>query len=306
MHLKEMDYLKLAFWLGGAATLVIVVAVIFIASNSRTSSNIVTGSATLLAAFIFFVIQLWFELRQTSSSESITAEFTIGTPKPSVQPLHNSPNSESSYYLRVLPEEVANKALADGVIDLSGSYGRGGLEGKLATDFTIYSLASFLFINQHDWQLKENTVKSKRAGSLTSINRMSSPSDSTVFEQAEIQSKLLKAGNLFANTFGSNVFVSSSKLFFPIRSTIKIGSTNFSIQNPVCKINFEVEQYVSLFPGYTKAEIQQPVEQRKPDIHVVKLNATTTFFALHAHDPERGKYEEWAKRLVSRAKGWLE
>jgi hypothetical protein len=79
------DSLRIALWAGFAGLPLAVVSLGYFAWQSIVSRNLALATATLVAATMLFIVQLFFELRADESTDFITAEYTIDRAKPEIR-----------------------------------------------------------------------------------------------------------------------------------------------------------------------------------------------------------------------------
>ena len=79
------DLLKLSLWIGLAAIVVGLVCLVTVTWAKSGSRNLALATSTLAAALLLFATQLLFELRERSTTDFFTAEFTIDRKEPQIR-----------------------------------------------------------------------------------------------------------------------------------------------------------------------------------------------------------------------------
>src|SRR5207249_2625309 len=69
---------------------------------------------------------------------------------------------------------------------------------KLTQDMLVRSLATYLFAEQFDWQLREVRVRGPSMGTTITTEPLSKEAECTIVTNAEVQAMLAKAGNAFS------------------------------------------------------------------------------------------------------------
>lgn len=137
--------------------------------------------------------------------------------------------------------------------------------------------------------------------------RVSTPSECTIIPNAEVKKRLKSVSNAFAQV--ENISLGNLDLCLPPNSSIEIKPAQITIVTRVCKIDFSIQdgflEHSSSLPGTNYA---QPLFEGAPRYSTTMfgVRVTTEFFALRAQDRLIDKYQDWAKRVVSGARVWLE
>src|SRR5271166_1921193 len=184
------DWLSITLLIGVGALLVGVGCLAVVAWANAGSRNLALATATLFAAVVLLVVQIPFELRSKSNTELFSAEFTIDHLKPQVRQW----SYPETVRWRISLEIGASDALAK--INPNAFKGDGQ---KLTQDMTVRSLATYLFAEQFDWQLREVSVRGRSMGTTTTIEPLSKPAECSTVTSAQIETMLTEAGNTFAS-----------------------------------------------------------------------------------------------------------
>ncbi len=290
-----MDYVKAAAWLALVSGSCLIVAASVLALQNRASSNVVFATAALVGTAIFYFLQLVFELQGSTSTEVINAELTIDREKREV---HNwSTNHHPPF--KYAYEQPLNKWLSLQPISEVRSN-----EVSLIRDAILVSTLSLFQWEEPDWQMKEKRVSSRRVAHWT----RGPDSSEGAYERVllvSIGELLKKSGNLIPADFAEG---GRKELHLPPSSNISIGRTNISIRSPFCEISFEFEEAEGMHFEKPGDETRPMMTNGEPRFvtYVVPTRVTTRFLKLRTHHPERSDYENWTKRLIVKARLWLE
>jgi len=210
-----LDGLSITLLIGVGALIVGVGCLAVVAWANAGSRNLALATATLFAAVVLLIVQIPFELRSKSNTELFSAEFTIDHLKPQIRQW-NYPDTVGS---RIGLEMAASDALAATNPDAFKVDGQ-----KLTQDMTVRSLATYLFVEQFDWQLREVRVRAPSMGTTITTEPLSKPAECSTVTNTEIQAMLAKAGNSF-----SNVPIYRTQICLPPGSSLDVQSSSVSI-----------------------------------------------------------------------------
>ncbi len=291
-----MDFLKVSLIANIIAIIVAATTAGILAWQNAASRNLALAGGTLVAAMVLFVIQLRFELQRSVSYDHISTELTVDRSRPSIrQWMYVDPR------WRILAEVGASDWLA---ANNPAAFAHD--REKLTLDMVIFSLVSFLATEEYDWQLKKVTYKGKASGTLTTLEPVSKSEECSSFNESDLKSLLSRAGNLFANAPLTGF---SGRLCLPPKSTIEISARSLVIQNPICRLSFDIEPSGGIFgmqPGTGGQVPQLPGGGSQFETRPIGLNVETTYFALRAQHRQLGKYREWCSRVISGAREWFQ
>ena len=85
---------------------------------------------------------------------------------------------------------------------------------------------SYLASNHNDWQLKKTKFKGSTTGTLTTYQKQSKPDDCTIFSKEKLNTILLNAGNVFAD---SPLNLIAGPICLPPNTTLDISSTELVV-----------------------------------------------------------------------------
>src|SRR6266850_7069160 len=162
-------------------------AAIMVAWDNSGSRNLALGTGTLAAATILFVLQLPFELEKSTVLDHVSTEFTIDRGVPTMGRWQDTPG------MRWVAHSQASKWLSEN--NLAGFDNQ---DNRLESDFPLFSLVSFLTIQEFDWQIKKMSYKGKVLGGIGYIAQsVSNEKDCTMFTEGELRAKFAEANNVF-------------------------------------------------------------------------------------------------------------
>jgi hypothetical protein len=293
-----LDGLSITLFIGVGALIIGVVCLIVVAWPNFGSRNLALATATLFAAVVLLLVQIPFELRSKSNIELFSSEFTIDHLKPQIRQW-SYPQSVAGW--RVGLEIGASDALAKTNPDAFKGDGQ-----KLTQDMTVRSLATYLFAEQFDWQVREMRVRGPSIGTMTSVEPLSKPAECSKVTSTQIDSMLAKAGNAFAS---SGTFL-RQQICLPPGSSLDVQGSTLLISTPFVRISFLVEpaggaMFVKLGTGAQEAPIlPDGSPQFETRAHLVR--ATTEYSWIRAQHRDIDRYQRWAERVVTGAKRWFE
>jgi hypothetical protein len=293
------DLVRPALWIGGAALAVALSCAAIIVLANAGSRNLALGIGALFGACILFLIQLFFELQGTSTTEDFGIEYDVDFQDGWIRKRPQTPTDGMSLFVSV----EASKIVAATNPPL-----RFGQAAKITHDMAIFSLINYVLYYQADWQLNSSTFKSSIGTHSTWVG-VSTPSECTKIDVPFIQSELRKADNMFAAA--QLIGPSQSVLCLPPHSKLSITSNSVSLTSQVCDISFSFKDpYVRMStfaPG--PPNVSSPLLGDGTSRYVNVLHgasATITYFALRAQDRHLARYQSWAKRVVAGARQWFE
>lgn len=179
---------------------------------------------------------------------------------------------------------------------------------RLRRDFVIFSLLSYFTTNQFDWQLKRITFVGRTAGTTTISQPVSKAHECSAFDEKQLSEKLRNSENVFA---GAKLMIISGRPCLPPKTTLQITSTGIFLQNPFCRVSFELEPTsggVSFVqPGSIPSVApQMPNGQPRFETSVTGIRAKVERFRLRAQHRSAPLYRDWASRVTQGARDWFE
>lgn len=298
------DWVKASLCAGGVGLAIFSSAAVYVLVQNSTSKNLIFAFSALAGAFVLFLLQLIFELQGGSTLyEHLSTELTIDRAKPEIrQPI--SPTVEIADLLRWQNRTFLKMQMENSASEWLASKNPTAFEiekvDRVATDLVIFSLVSFIQIQQQDWQVKRLEYK----GSMFSVKtatRTSRDADCATITKEAIEAALKRADNLFA---GAPLYP-FPKICLPPESIIEISGTSLAIKNPICAVVFRVTPPASKMftKPFTYATERPMLKDGKPQYVTMLLgiDVTTQFFDLRANHRDANRYKSWAARVVNDA-----
>lgn len=292
-----VNILRISLYVNLATLFIFLGSAVYLAWQNAGSRNLALAVGTLAAAVILFVIQLRFELRPSTADDHVSAELTIDRAKPEIRQWDYT----GSGSWRMSRETNASSWLA---ANNPAAFEQD--REKLATDFVLFSLASFLATTEFDWQLRKIVYGGKSSGSVTTVEGVSGNEECSVITVDDLRLRLGEAQNVFA---GAPFLIVSGRLCLPPRSALEISANSLIIRNPVCQLCFRIEPFQSAFfdkPRSGGEVAQLPGGGHRYETRLIGLKVQTLFFALRAQHRDSEKYREWTARLIGNARDWFE
>jgi hypothetical protein len=200
-----------------------------LAWDNSASRNLALATGALGGAAIGFLIQLSFELQSSQSRDHVSTEFTIDRSVLSIRQWN---------YTGTPGWRIGIETGASGWLVTNNVAAFDNDREMLTADFALFSLLSFLTVQEFDWQLRKTMYRSGGLGLSTIVQSVSKDNECTSFEEKDLSAALSKAGNMFA---GAHLTLSSGRLRLPPKSTIEMARRAIVIQNPVCRISWNFE-----------------------------------------------------------------
>jgi hypothetical protein len=290
------DPIKLALWAVGISLVIAVGCALYVVAANAGSRYLVLAFIALVGACGNFYIQLYFELRGSTTAEDFAVEFTIDYETKSIHTRQAFLGHAS--YGNIFVEAEAGKFLSTASPPLIRDDAP-----KIARDATILSVLSYLIDEQFDWQL--NTIVYKTSlGTMSET--LSAPRECTSLSRDQLRGKLTQSGNMFANV--ERIGTTPAPLCLPPNSTIDVTANSVVLTTRVCQISIGLrepftEKYTS---DPTSHNVAMPILGTPRYVNIVLgARATVTYFAYRAQAPDLPKYQARAKRLVEGLKTWF-
>jgi hypothetical protein len=293
-----IDPIRPAIWIGLIAGAIAIACLSYVAYANLSSRNIGLGLGAFIGACVLFGMTLFFDLKRSSSAEDIAANVVIDYQNQTIRLYTSDPMHARSVFVAAEASKFLPKA--------DNGPDRPTQSINLSRDFIVLALISYLLNEQTDWQMARATYRSSN-GIIQTWTRTSAPSECTIITNEEVRKRLKDISNLFAKV--EQISLGNFNLCLPPNSSIEIKPTQITIVTGVCKIEFAIQEgyleHMSSLPG---TNLAQPLYDGVPRYSTTAfgIRATTEYFALRAQDRLIEKYQDWAKRVVSRAKIWLE
>lgn len=308
------DPVKYALWIGGLSLLVALGCGAYIAWTNGGSRNLALGLGALAGACVILVLQIVFELKDTTTSSDFVVEFVVDYQQKEVRSsrAYNQSIAVASSYRNVFIEIEASKAVAAATPVLTG-----GDAPKIARDLGIVSVISYLFEEQSDWQLNTRSFKTSM-GTVTQGLRVSTPKECSLVDIAAIREKLRAAENMFASI---PMGMGMPSLCLPPHAVLDITKNSVAIRSFVCSVIFTLQEPFASMTSVDPHAVAiakatgQPIMSEAPTLPDglpryatvdIGTRATVEFAALRAQDRDLAKYQKWANRVVEGVKARFE
>lgn len=307
-----MDLVKASLWVCGFGTLLTLGAAGFVVYQNTGSRNLVFAAGALVGVIVTFWTYLYFELQGSIQYDHISLEYLIDRAKPEIAlPLNYYKPSDE--FLRWLRDTNPRRTIDTDASNWLSSNHKSEFDDldradQLASDFTIFSLVSFIEIQQSDWHIRRLVYRGITATASTWTG-MSKPSDCSIVTREQIEASLAESHNVFAGASSSSSF-RAEKICLPPASTIKIAPGLLVITNPICEISFRVSPPTLkklAEPVYKPGKNPQPLFNGKPQYisMLLGIDVTTQFFRLRSNHRNVSRYRAWSSRIVNDARDWF-
>ena len=310
---RGADFLEWVVRVGAAAAIILIVAAVIVAYQNLGSRTIALATSALVGFVVTLVVQLWFELRPSTSEDQVSFAYT------------------TDFQERQIRQWDYTKAAGDGKTDALGPTAalvggsRIGFEveagkwlfaehesavkdrpDRVASDLAIFSLVAFFGHVERDWQMKYRRYNNP-AMPHAMIGGISSPDQCSVVTEQDLRRQLGTAGNLFA---ASPSRLALADICLPRGTSMRVGSNQIALRNRAFEIVFALEDTGQRGANHSLplAPMQRPKLANgtfQYDTRGLSFDVRTTFPALHAYDRNRPAYEAWSARLVEHLKAWF-
>jgi hypothetical protein len=291
-----MDILRIVLILDLVALAVAAFCTITLAWSSTASQNIGLASATLLAAMLLFILQMFYEYREDTSTHRFFSEITIDVGAKRI--------GEDSYLKKEGGSKYWAEANSSDWLAANNPTAFLSNRDKLTRDAALFYVVSFFINTQYDWKTERIVWKGKLTDKPNSSMNFPLDTDCTVINENEFRQALKSAGNMFADA--PLRFLPPFGVRLPPNTRFTSSPDRLSIANPFCKITFSVELSNIMTqmspPAVTPLSASQigPFENR-----VVSVNTEVTYLPLRSKHRSRPLYERWVARLLADMKEWF-
>lgn len=284
------DPIKFVLWAGAVGLTITLVCAFWIVTANAGSRNLALGVGALIGACVILLVQLYFELQGSVTSEDFVVEVTTDYQTNTVRTRQRGPP-----YRNVYVESDASKLLASKTPPPTKD------DAPIITrDLAMASIVSFLIEEQPDWQL-DSMVYKTASGVISTWRGLSSADECAGFTGDQLRAKLATAGNMFAGAAQLHV---NSKLCLPPNSTFVVTVNSVVLTTRVCQISVNLtEPFVEMstsdpaHPNTAAAPLLANGEPRYANV-VMAGRVTVEYFGLRAQARNLAKYQRWAKRVV--------
>ncbi len=234
------------------------------------------------------LVQVPFELKQSTSEEFLSVEVIIDKSVPSIWYYGNTSSGPSR---RISAKDGTGAILGKNNPDV---FKRDG--DILAQQMAIFSIVGFLFWDQFDWQIKRTNLINRTGESTTIIEPASRSKECTNLSRKEIFEKLQEFRNPFAFAIE---YIPDRPICLPPKSEIRISTDKLVVSNPFCEISFSFDTRggVDFMPNGNGATMER---------RVIGIRATVTYFALRAQHFEMPKYQLWSQSIFDGLRSWFD
>jgi hypothetical protein len=295
--ISGLDFSQIAYY----ATLVLLILGLiptaFLTWTNVGSRNLVFAAASLGGAIVFFLINFLLELRPSTSSDKISAEFYVNRPAKSINFVSDEGQKDLHTTSIIRPASQWLASNNPTALAKEGSQ-------TLTSDLIVFSMVVFLMEQEPDWQFKPTRYTGQAPGISGStffpfpISGEKSPkSRCTFFRGADFRSRLAQAKNLFATAPGLS---DDTAICLPPKSIVEISKETLKIWNPVSQLSFEI------LGGMFASSASLHEAQGDFETVLLGIRVETTYSRWRAHTSDIDKYRDWSARVVSGLKTWLE
>jgi hypothetical protein len=239
---------------------------------------------------VILIVQLYFELQGSVTSEDFAVEITTD-----YQTNRVASRQPGRPYRNVYVESDASQLLAS----KSPPPTRDDAP-TITRDLAIASILSFLIEEQPDWQL-DSAVYKTASGVFSTWQPLSTASECTTFTAEQLRDKLSAVGNMFAKIPTSFV---NAKLCLPPKSTIVVTANSVVLTTRICQISIDLREpfaeMSSSDPAHPNTAASPLLANGQPRYAnvVIAGRVTVKYFDLRAQARNLAKYQKWARRIV--------
>jgi hypothetical protein len=289
--------MKIAIWLGGSALAIALVCAFYVMWGNLSSRNIGLATATLFAASVLFIIQLWFELRGSTEVDHITVEYTVDHQFPGIYQF----GAADAQLFKMSAESMASQWLAT-------HNPNGFAEQRVQPDMAIASLFYHARSDFSDWQMRVIQYKGRTPlGRMKMMQPLSKPNECSIFSLNNVKDILKRAGNVFADAEIPQL--ATPTLCFPPGTKIVAAASGLTFRNPVYELEFVLDEsggrsYVD--PNSKAVTVSQFNGKNRYETFTSGFTVNIKYSDLHSWDRNRERYRDWVTRFVSGAHRWFE
>lgn len=301
--------LTTAMWIGGFGAVLLISVGGFITLANRGSETVVLGFSALLSAFALFSVQLFFQLRGSTSDDAVGTQVLVNSTTRSVSAL------QPANKMRAGVEEAAGKWLAEQTESPlpSGS--------KVARDLLVFSILNQLGLEEQDWTARRQQYVFPAFGSKSSMTEFQRETreQATAVMETDIRAMLRVGNNLFAE---SPLNIPANGLRLPRGTRLELREaaapsqrTTLTIRNAISTIDFVItpatmqEGMHPPTPEQKAFAIGQWVLKGMPDaeysIYMMRILMQASFASLYAHHPDLERHKAWAARIQHGVGNWF-
>jgi hypothetical protein len=229
---------------------------------------------------------LWFELRQTITTEDFSVEVIIDYQAKTIRT-----RQTAIYYDNLRPELAANTFLATRPIAKEDA-------STLARDLILLSVLWYVAERQFDWQIDSRTYR-MRGGTFSQYSGVSTPDECTFLAITELVSDLAVAKNTFA-TAGFSSF--HKQICLPPKSQIEVTANSLRVRSRVVAISFDLQEaeMSTTDPSDPTSASMPKLPNGEPRFVSIILGARLSieYSPWRAQTRDLPKYQAWATRFT--------
>lgn len=226
--------LTTAMWIGGVGAVLLISVGGFITLANRGSETVVLGFSALLSAFALFSVQLFFQLRGSTSDDAVGTQVLINSTTRSIRAL------QPANKMRAGVEEAAGTWLAEQTTSPlpAGS--------KVARDLLVFSILNQLGLEEQDWTARRQQYVFPAFGTKSPMTeyQRETREQATAVTETDIRAMLRDGNNLFAE---SPLNIPTTGLRLPLGTQIELREaaapsqrTTLTIRNAISTIDFVI------------------------------------------------------------------
>lgn len=278
-------------------SLAILVGIFFVVIYQNSESKtLVFAFSAVVGATCLFVLNMFFELRDSPHKDVVQTQISIFHDRPEVAPWLYPSSSKG----RILLDKKASDWLAKKAPSI---FKKEPL--RINEDMLMYSLVGFFLSEENDWK---KTSKSFVGLSSSFFRTKEEQKGNDTFFSKEIFAKMLSdSKNVFANVT-YDVIVDG--VFLPPKSKLTINKNVLHITNPFCSVFFSLEESGATSycePGSRVAHAATMDNGTpKHETRYFNINIDILYKGLRSSNKVTPVYKEWIKKLVKNAHCWFE
>jgi hypothetical protein len=293
------DPIKYLLWAGAAGLVTALGCGIYIVWSNAESRNLALGLGAVVGSCVIFIVQIFFELRGTTTVTDFPVEFTIDYKTKSIRSPRAFNAQAFADYRNIFVEGLASTAISIASPPLTQDDAK-----KIANDMAVLTVINYILDEQFDWQIDAINYKTS-SGTISLSQPLSKSNECTHIDARLLREKLKAAGNIFAKLEQLGM---RSDFCLPPHSKIEITRDSITLKNFVCQISFAIR---SGFSSETSQDPHNTFNSKTTQMPlladgsaqyrtvIIGGRATVMYTALRAQDRELAKYKRWTERMVA-------
>jgi len=270
--------------------------VIVFSGLNRGNRAVLTATATVVAAIVFYVLNTATSLSESRRSSTFVVELAVDR-------LTNFLGAD------VYSLQQSVRALLEGALVENLKAAQPNLlkehEDIVRRDFIIASTLKWLAHEEFDWQ-SEATVLKTTQGTITTKGYRSRPDKSLVVTEADLRTMLSSRGNVFANQFTMDF---RKEIILPKGSILVVESNSVAIFHPVFDLKIEFDGTPKMTSNDNpRTHRMEMLPDGKPrfSTYIYEAKFTTLIKKFRSGDTDRQRFESWFARLDTSVQSWFE